>query len=1214
MWWNICKFELVYRSKRPATYIYFFIIFLLCFGAVTSDFVSIGGGTGLVKENAPIVLTRMMIIISAVLTVITSAVMGVAVLRDFEYKTESLIFVNPISKGDYLLGRFSGSFLVALFIFSAMPLSFMIGDLMPWREADRLLPWAETSYWLPFFVFVVPNLLFSGAVFFAGGALSRKMIVVYTQGILLLVLYQVALVFTRDVEDIYLSAILDPFAVSTVNYISQYWTVSEKNSLLIEMSGVVLYNRLLWVGAALLVMAVTYFSFSFNVVRGKAGNKNKETAGRKPRQTIALNQLPRVAQTLNGNTYALQLRRMTGFYFNMLFKEIPFLAIIISGMAIFLLNTFNMGKVFGTETYPTTYLMLEQMQGFILFFIIIVVFYSGELIWKERNVKINLIYDATPVPDWIALVSKFLALCLSYAVILLVLITFGVGVQAVKGYYNFEIGLYLSRSFSQIFPFLVLFTMFSFFVQVMVNNKYIGFTILIAFFFISTILEVLGVEHGLIQFASGSLGTYSDMNGYGPYPPSYTWFRIYWFAFSMVLLIVSFLFSVRGTETVLKNRWKISKLRFTRGAGIAVVLFVLTFISSGFYIFYNTNVLNTYRTSDEEEELQAEYEKQLKQYQGHLMPKITHLQAAIDIFPDTRDYRAKGTYTLVNKTGNPVSDMHIQLPQDTQVNVDTLTFNRKATVKEAFESFRFFIYKLHKPLQPNDTLKLYFRQTFTSKGFKESGENTSIVQNGTFFNNSLFPQLGYNQGAELTDENERKKKDLPPRNRAYQRDDPKGYNYSFIGQYADVVSLDVTLSTVSDQIAIAPGYLQKEWEEDGRRYFHYQTSKPVLGFFSFVSADYEVLEKKWQPAYDSTRKPVNLAIYHHNGHEYNLTRMMQGMQDALNYYSANFAPYQFNQMRIMEFPRYSSFAQSFANTVPFSESIGFILDIDDEKDVDIAYYVTAHEMAHQWWAHQLVPANTQGAAMLSESLSQYSALMVMKKRYSETEVQQFLKQELNRYLQGRSNETKKELPLNQVENQQYIHYGKGGVNFYALQDYIGEDSVNAALRRCLNDWNIYTGVPEQGRFPTTADLMPYLEEVTPDSLQYLIDDFFRSMILFENKTTSATYVENNDRYKVTLDLETRKLKADSLGVETEVPLDYWIDVGVYGENKKGEDSLVYLQKHRFTNDTTTITVEVTQLPVKAGIDPVHKLIDRNPSDNTKTIAKQKQSQTSLLHQ
>ena len=251
-----------------------------------------------------------------------------------------------------------------------------------------------------------------------------------------------------------------------------------------------------------------------------------------------------------------------------------------------------------------------------------------------------------------------------------------------------------------------------------------------------------------------------------------------------------------------------------------------------------------------------------------------------------------------------------------------------------------------------------------------------MVYNGTFFDNSYFPSIGYNSSFELGDDDDRKDNGLEEKERMMDRDDPRGLSQSLFGDDADKIKFEIVVSTDSSQIALAPGYLQKKWYEGDRVFYNYKMDVPMVSFYSIVSADYEVMRDVWKAPSD-TLDDVNLEIYYHKGHEYNLDRMMRGLKKSLDYYTINFSPYQFRQMRIMEFPRYSSFAQSFANTVPFSEAIGFIQKID-EDDVDLPFYVTAHEVAHQWWGHQVTEAGVKGNAMLSETMSQYSALMVMK--------------------------------------------------------------------------------------------------------------------------------------------------------------------------------------------------------------------------------------------
>ncbi len=1194
MFKDIFLFELKYRKARAANYIYFGIMFLLCILAVTTDVVRIGGGVGQVKENAPIVIGQMIVIMTVFLSLIASAIMGVAVLRDFEHNTEAILFSTPIKKISYLMGRYWGSLVVLLLVATSLPLAFMIGDLFPNREADRMLPFNLITYWRPFLIFVVPNMFFTGAIFFASGALSRKSIVIYTQGILLLVLYLASQSMLRDLEQKQIAALLDPFGVRAFSYYTQYWTPGERNSLQIPFEGYILYNRLIWTGVGVLVLIINHFAFSFNVVRSsifKTRALKDERLTIKPEET----RIP-IAQQFSGlATHLGQLTKLTLFYFKMVFKEIPFLAIVIAGMLLMFLNAINLNELYGTSSYPTTYSILGLLSGFNLFFVIIAVLYSGELVWKERSVNLNLIIDAMPMPDFINLISKFLGLLLVYLVLIFGLIVCGVIIQASYGYYKFELGVYFGTLYTETLAFLVLYSLLSMFIQVMVNNKFLGFAVAIAFFILVGFLGQMGLEHPLFQFGSGSLGTYSDMNVYGHFVTPFTWLQVYWFAFVVFLFVVAVIFSVRGSESVMNMRWKSGKLRITRPILFLIAGSMLLFGSTGFFIFYNTNILNDYSNSDQREELQVDYEKTLKKYEFIAQPRITAVDLKVDIYPSKRDFVAEGYFILKNKTAAPISDLHIQEDFTPGNTTEYLKFDRKNGVKERFDKFKYTIYTLEQPLQPGDSLRMEFKTSFITQGFVETGRsNTSVIFNGTFFNNQYFPSLGYSSDGEMANDNDRKEKGLPERERMMERNDPHGTAMSLFGDDADHVDFKIQISTDKGQTAIAPGYLVKQWEEGDRVYYQYDMDAPMCNFYSMISANYAIKKDKWND--------VNLEIYYHPGHEYNTDRMMEGMKDALAYYSEHFSPYQYRQVRIMEFPRYASFAQSFANTIPFSEGIGFIAKIDDpDKDIDFVYYVTAHEVAHQWWGHQVMEARVKGNAMLSESMSQYSALMVLKNKFTPEIIERYLKYELDRYLGGRASERKKEQPLEFVEGQGYIHYQKASLIFFALQDYIGEDSVNAAFRRYNEEWRF-----KDSPYPTSADLLKHIRKVTPDSLQYLIHDMFETITLFENKTEVAEYEEKSEtEFEVSLKVSAEKLRADSTGLETAIAINDWIDIGVYGKNNAGKDSLIYLKKHKITQKENEYKITVKSRPRKAGIDPLHKLIDRHSDDNTKGLVKKK---------
>jgi ABC-2 type transport system permease protein len=324
--------------------------------------------------------------------------------------------------------------------------------------------------------------------------------------------------------------------------------------------------------------------------------------------------------------------------------------------------------------------------------------------------------------------------------------------------------------------------------------------------------------------------------------------------------------------------------------------------------------------------------------------------------------------------------------------------------------------------------------------------------------------------------------------------------------------------------------------------------------------------------------------------------MIAASQKALDYYSANFSPYQHKQLRILEFPGYSPFAQSFANTIPFSESIGFIADLRDPNRIDYVSYVTAHEIAHQWWGHQVIGAGVQGQAMLSESLAQYSALMVMEKTYGRQQMHKFLGYELDGYLRARGSELIEELPLMRVENQPYIYYQKGSLVFYRLRDEIGEEALNRALAKFLAA-NAYRGAP----FTTSRELVEYVRAETPPEKYAVLDELFARIVFYDNKVVRWNRWRQADgKYQVSISLAVHKREADGSGNEKRLPLDEWIELGVFARSTDGmvgHEKVLYLQKIHVTSEHPQLTVIVEERPQLVGIDPYNKLIDRNTIDN-----------------
>jgi hypothetical protein len=640
-------------------------------------------------------------------------------------------------------------------------------------------------------------------------------------------------------------------------------------------------------------------------------------------------------------------------------------------------------------------------------------------------------------------------------------------------------------------------------------------------------------------------------------------------------------------------------------------LFTLMAVGAGGWYYYNTHVLNEYLNSKARRGIQADYERRFKQYENLLQPKITAVDANVNIYPERRSFDGNVRLTLQNKTTQPIPQIHLT---DQKQSVTNVHFDRPYHLVSSAARGIYSIYALEQPLAPGETVTLTCDIGHRTRGFRDGNELPEFAYNGTFFDSDYVPYIGYNAGVELDDPRRRREEHLPALEEMAHRGDAIHSVNNIFPHESDWITFHTVVSTSTDQVALAPGYLQRQWDSNGRRYFEYSMgSTHILDFFAYISARYTIRKE----VYHGPSGDVALEVYYDPAHTYDIDDMLDSARAGLDYYQRVFSAYQFSQFRILEFPRYRTFAQSFSNTVPYSEAIGFIGRVLKPTDIDLTYFVTAHELGHQWWAHQLIGADVEGSNMLSESLAEYSALQVMAHKYGRDLMHRFLRHELDRYLRGRSGEIRHEPPLAVVQREPYVWYQKGGQILYTLADYIGEDKMNLALHNFLMQYRFANASNQVDAhdnqrdaeaidqpYPDTRLLVDAIRAQTPPELQYLIEDGFNRIVLYDNKVISATSQKTSGgKYKVTLEVQARKARADGNGAETSMPLADSIEIGVFS-GKKDEEKPLYLKKEKFTGEHKTFVIVVDQQPTLAGIDPYNKLIDRISDDNMIEVTKQ----------
>jgi ABC-type transport system involved in multi-copper enzyme maturation permease subunit len=1199
----IAGFEFRARVKLLSTWVYFIVFFaltMLWMAAAGGLFESanVSFGSGKVAVNSPFALAITTSVLGLLGTVVMAAIMGRAVQQDFEYRTQNFFFTAPIHKAQYLGGRFVGALGVVLVVFTSIALGALCATALPGMDPSRLGPNRFAAYALPLLYVLLPNALLIGGAFFSLAALTRRMLPVYVGSVLVIIGWLLSRQLFTDLDQKWLAALVDITGSRALSNVTEYWTIAERNVRLIPFEGALVWNRSLWLGVALVLCALCFWRFSFTAAAQERVAKAARQRAEAKTAADAEPSGPASGPAAIDTTRPLRLLpHLVWLNLRETVKNIYFGVLVLAGVLFMIFASTNVGSSFGTNTWPVTFQMTGLVSGsFALFMLIIVTFYAGELVWRERENRLDQIVDATPTPTWLPLVAKLLALMTLPALLQALLMVCGMGLQAAKGYYRFEPGVYLQALFGIDLLNYWLLCALAITVHSVVNQKYVAHFVMIVYYVLLLFASQLGLEHNLYKFASIPDAVYSDINGWGHFMPRVRAFQAYWAAGSLLLLVAAYLLWTRGSAGSMRERWLQARARVSAPVVVLAAAGLLVFGALGGWIFYNTNVLNVYETATDALRRQADYEKTYKRYAAEPQPKVVDVSVDVDLYPREQRVRMRGRYTLTNKNATPVEVVQLNFASGQALVIHRLEFGTASQLLVDDARIGVRRYRLAAPLAPGASTTLAFDLELPTHGFKNEGSNTAVVYNGSFVNGRLLlPAIGYNPDAELERDQDRRKFGLAPKERLPDRDDPKGLMINGLERDADYVGFETTLSTDADQVAIAPGYLQREWTEGGRRHFHYKMDAPIANFFSFQSGRYAVRKDLWHRDDGSGTGDVPIEIYYQPGHEFNLDSMLAATKAALSYNSRRFGPYQYRQFRIIEFPRYASFAQSFPNTIPYSEAIGFIARVDpeDPKDVDYPYYVTAHEAAHQWWGHQVMGGDVQGGSMLVETLAQYSALMVMRDKVGPAKMRKFLAYELNRYLLGRATEQKKELPLSRVEDQAYIHYAKGSLAMYALADYLGEDRLNQAIRT-FRDAHAFKGPP----YPSSSELVADIRAVAPPEMQYLADDLFERIVIYDNHAVSASAKPlAGGKYEVSVKVIAKKRVADELGKERDVALADLIDVGVL--DAKGEP--IVLERRRIDREQSTFTFTVDRKPAKAGIDPLNKLIDRKPDDNTVAV-------------
>jgi ABC-type transport system involved in multi-copper enzyme maturation permease subunit len=1192
---GIARFELWYQLRNPVFWVATFRFFRLGCGLTASANVSIGTPGG-VHQNAANAIAVATAIFSLFYVFVVTAFVANAIIRDDSSGFAPIVRATAVTRHQILAGRFIGGLLIAWLGYLALPIGMWAGSIMPWVDPETVGPQVFSYYAWPFLIFAMPNIFLLCAVLFALATLLRSMMAAYIGAIVLVMGYLVITgILVQKIEYRDAVARWEPLGTGAIEQVTRYWTQSELNSRLIELSGVLLFNRVWALALAVLFLGLTFWRFSMTE-RAPSRRRLRKLAKRKQREASLAAVEPELG---GGSIRARDMRpsRATQFLARM---RVEVRQVLTSpGLIVLLLLSVTFTGVtlwlsqsqYGASDHPTVAATIQGVEGgSSLFLLMIAAFFGGELVWRERDRRLNELIDSTPAPAWVMTVPKIFAIFIVLLLVNVAAALTGIVYQVTEGARSIGLGQYATTFIIPVAIDALQMAVLAVFVQVLSPNKYVGWGILLVWFVGTIFLNNLGYANPLYTYGRTPQVPLSDFVGSGSFWKGAAVFRLYWTCFAIILAVLAHLLWPRGTDLALGLRVRrLPRLASTPAltlGGIAAALMLAT----GAYAYYNIKILNRYETSDQAEKFSADYERKYLKFENLPQPAVTRVALNVQLYPQKRMMLTDGTYALVNKSKAPIQEVHVR-KGDRDIEWLKLEITG-AHLASDDETFGYRIYRFDRPLAPGASATLAFKSRVWRRGFRAARPATDLIANGTFVNNTDFaPLIGMDRNGLLSDRTQRRRQGLPSELRPPKLEDMRGTLRNYI--HADWVMSDITLTTDADQTPIAPGNQVSDVTANGRRTARFVSPAPILNFFSIQSARYKVASIQ--------HNGLKLSVFYHPEHDWNVAKMLKAMASSLDYYRAHFGPYQFNYARIIEFPGYSSFAQAFAGTMPYSETIGFNANTNDPEKIDFTTYVVAHEMAHQYWAHQVVGGDMQGGTSMSETLAQYSALMVMKHLYGPDKIRRFLKYELDNYLRSRAGEAVEEVPLQRVEQQGYIHYRKGAVAMYLLQQRLGEDQVNLALSRFLDKFR-FKGPP----YPRSLDLIAEFRKVadTPEE-QQLITDLFEKITLYDLKVVDAVTRKDGDGWSTTLTVAADKFYADGKGAETKAKLDEPIEVGLFtarpGLGAFSSKDVIVMSREPLHSGLQKVTVHSKRKPAFAGVDPYNYYIDRNSDDNVKDV-------------
>lgn len=1069
---QLIAFELRFFSKQLTfrlTVVVFFIFGLLFAVA------PFGGGA---NYNAPLSIALRLGLLSLNALFAITLFAAQSILRDRECGMESLIFSTPITHFQYLVSRFVGLCSSSILAFTPALVGIILGHVFL-TEAHAMGPTMPVAYLWSFGLLVIPNLVLCCAALFCTATLARNSLATYVVGVALFIAYWVTSTLGNSPlmaqsspyapSKSNLMVLLEPFGIVGILDAVRFWTVEQQNQWLIPMQGPLLMNRLLWLGMACSLFALTFRLFRFR----ELSPASKTPVERETWVDVAYHSVAR--QTLGVRRDLRQVFAQVRLGCRTLFRSAPFYLFVLLWIFFCLATVFDEQRsgFLSHRVHVDTALVLNVLhEPLIKLGALMVLFFSAELFWLERQSGIHELIYSSGLRPW----SHFIAKLLVLFGLVLVLVS-GTGLLGLA--FQLAVGS-APIAFTAVAQFVVsawvplaLVAWLSLILHNLTPNKYSGLIVIffVVILFSGVILtRFFGLDHPFWRLIWAPTFNYSTFAGTSYVGWSFLWPATYSAGILTCLLVPALLFWQNGAFPNARR----SRLWLILIGGMLVAL------TAGLTTASQIDLRQRTYSRKARLDWLSNHERTYAQRAHEPTPRIDTFTLDLEILPNDRAFAADGQFGLVNPHTQALAQCLIRVPNS--ISIQSIELNR-GVIEQVDDGFGYYAIHWSPALQPGERDLMNFTIEAHFDGLRPHNPELYVTPGASYLEmDKAIPQFGYQASMVINDQRERLKRGLSEL--------PEPVDCADLADVIeDRVQFKARITTTSSQQVVAPGSLLSKQQQGPLTTYSYASQAPISLGIGIASGDYQ------ERFGHHGNLPIRILTA--SDHQANLDSALQGAMDALSYFEANFGPYPHQQLVIAEIP---SFSDSFAATA-YPGLIYMVedrtLSLDQRRGpATMVHRLMAHELSHQWWAHQVDPAECDGARMLTETLAEYSQMVVTEKRFGSAATLDYQKAMDSFYFTWRSYDDEPEPALSRVGSQAYVAYFKGSHAMYVLRHLLGEAKVNEILQHLCLEYSYPTR-------PTAADLLALIQPHLDPEQKVLVTRLFEMVSWYDLRIEQA---------------------------------------------------------------------------------------------------------------